>query len=274
MDRSKAILGLLWHGMVTAQDIEAANDALRSLRRDVPGPTFSLLVSMERHDLFSLTAHRLLPEHQKMLLSMGMTKAIVITGPLDPLAKLQLEKAARDAGNTVEVRVETLQEACHLVGIPLFPMERQPLHGNETSGDRQEALHGLLHEVVSMAKAQSKSNESLALDASSMHQDASALLKVNDFVRQVASKTHLLGLNAAIEAARAGSSGATFAVVAQEIRKLSHEVKASSETIQTTITDFSKRLAHMEEAIQKSQAMSDDQAHYLHEIEKLLRETT
>jgi methyl-accepting chemotaxis protein len=47
----------------------------------------------------------------------------------------------------------------------------------------------------------------------------------------MADETQMSGLNAAIEAARAGDAGRGFGVVAEEIRKLSDQSKQTAEQI-------------------------------------------
>jgi methyl-accepting chemotaxis protein len=73
--------------------------------------------------------------------------------------------------------------------------------------------------------------------------------RINELITSVAEKTHLLSLNASIEAAHAGDAGRGFSVVAEEIRKLAESAGASAEQIESLIAQVEGESARVSEVM-------------------------
>lgn len=84
--------------------------------------------------------------------------------------------------------------------------------------------------TASAQELASTSIESSAL-AQKAFQDVSNAMKILEIIKGISKQTNLLGLNAAIEAARSGEHGRGFSIVAKEIRQLSDESNKSAQNI-------------------------------------------
>jgi hypothetical protein len=64
------------------------------------------------------------------------------------------------------------------------------------------------------------------------------IFRVLDLITEIAQQTHILSLNAAIEAAAAGGHGQRFATVADEVRRLAQRSQESVESVRRLVGDF------------------------------------
>jgi len=102
--------------------------------------------------------------------------------------------------------------------------------------------------------------EQVKHSAGSMHtldQAATDIMQVLETIRGVAEQTNLLALNAAIEAARAGEHGRGFAVVADEVRRLSANTSQATAEIQTMLNRLAGSVAQTRQGLEQEQQIAE-----------------
>lgn len=88
-------------------------------------------------------------------------------------------------------------------------------------------------------------------------EDSAALIETSSIIRNIASQTNMLAMNAAIEAAHAGSAGAGFAVVADEIRKLAEDSNMQGKKINDVMNHLREMIVEMTDGATETQKQFD-----------------
>lgn len=96
--------------------------------------------------------------------------------------------------------------------------------------------------------------------------------EVLSFIKKIASQTNLLGLNAAIEAARAGTAGRGFEVVANEIRRMSVNTADSTDKINKVLHSIEDSVNVITSGIKESNTIFQEQIAAVEEITASMNE--
>jgi methyl-accepting chemotaxis protein len=110
----------------------------------------------------------------------------------------------------------------------------------------EESLRGIIDNL----NATQDFRSALIREISGIADHTDGLRKMAEEVGNIAKQTNLLALNAAIEAARAGEAGRGFAVVADEVRKLSSQSGETGARIHHTVNTVSEAIT---QAVRRSE---------------------
>jgi methyl-accepting chemotaxis protein len=79
---------------------------------------------------------------------------------------------------------------------------------------------------------------------------ATSIAAATDEIQDVSDRTNILAINASIEAARAGTVGKGFRIIANEVRALAGQTNDFAQSIETTINDFQAVVGEISKELQ------------------------
>lgn len=168
-------------------------------------------------------------------------------------------------GNSFKgVNVPIPDENGDVIGTIICAVGRQKQRNvNKVAVELSEYLDQMASAITEIARGSARLAE-VGQNLIGKAQESSSKIKETELIvntiKNISNQTNLLGLNAAIESARAGEHGRGFGVVAQEIRKLADSSQKSAEMVRNIIASISFTVEDMIQAAAESGAITQQQA--------------
>ena len=163
-----------------------------------------------------------------------------------------------------------LREDGEVVGCLMIAKSVEKLRGVKDAisslSQEVEQVVSAVNEITEGVQVASATNQSVYGLMDSLLAEMQRMNEILGVINKFSNSTKILGLNASIEAARAGTAGKGFAVVAREIERLSGNTSESAQTIGSMLGTIETQVNEMSDKSREATDAFTQQAASLEEI--------
>lgn len=174
----------------------------------------------------------------------GSDSSVAVQGIFEG-AQQQTEELSQIAESVAGLHVSGGQIVARLAQVEAF--------GDETL-QRSESAGRDVGVIVDRVKAGSTRLGELAAEVTALRERSVEIGTISGTIGRVANQTNLVALNAAIEAAHAREHGASFAVVAEEVRKLAVDTAEAALRIRDIVGEVQSQISRVVTGIDVARA--------------------
>ncbi|MDF2922978.1 MAG: hypothetical protein K0R57_1892 [Paenibacillaceae bacterium] len=163
------------------------------------------------------------------------------------------QQARQSEGSSVIM--DALDREIDLIWHSAEAMREASLVSEQTTQAGQQAMISLRKASAETARMIGEVQQAMT----SLSTRSSQVGKIINTISDISTQTNILSLNAAIEAARAGSYGKGFSVIAEEVRVLSQQTGESSRSISDIISGLMEEIKRLDMQLDKTHSMLENQ---------------
>jgi methyl-accepting chemotaxis protein len=162
----------------------------------------------------------------------------------------EMLKGLRGLVSEVQSNAAEVSAASREIAAMAQQQERSAIEQSSAIEETRRTVNGLLEsarQIASSAHGVAENAEATLANAGLIHErirtltmHAERITEVLEFIRDVANKSELLALNAALEGAKAGEAGRGFSLVASQMQRLAESVMEAVKTVRELTADIRK----------------------------------
>jgi methyl-accepting chemotaxis protein len=161
-------------------------------------------------------------------------------------AATEIRASTQQQAASVEEQLAAVQETAATVdeithsGSQISRRAQEVIAAAQASARTTDAGVAAVEDTVHAMDAIREQAEAVAGNIVALSEKTQAIGDIIQTVNDVSERSHLLALNASIEAAAAGESGRSFAIVASELKTLADQAKDATKNVRTILSEIQR----------------------------------